>query len=150
MVDFSIPKLDREELVRRADRIKPLMKDGEDLRWIKEPQCLSSVSYIWDAKLKDKAKGLQPVTTIKTLHSYGAPSLFKSSVEEVLSQIPEHLVDDIDAFCLRAPSTSSDLNKFKDELNAGFHVAFVTLYKRSKKENKKKTGWKKIWDGLIG
>lgn len=149
---FNIPKLNQEELEQRYANIKPLVKDGSgDLCYIKRPESLTGVSFLWDPKLKDKAKDIEPITTIKTLHTYGHYALFKPSIAEVLAQIPKHLLDTACAFHLQGPGGASDLNMYKDELNAGFQVAFATLYKSTRVvERPKKSKLRKLWDGLIG
>lgn len=42
-----------------------------------------------------------------TFHRFGAPSFFKPSVAEVLSQIPAELIDDVDGFVIEAENMSS-------------------------------------------
>ena len=152
---MKIPKITSEELRRRYENIKPLMEDKNgELHYIAHPDSLSSMAYTWGPRLIRKATHLEPVTTIKTLHSYGHYSMFKPSVEEVLAQIPEHLLDSVSAFHLRGPKNADDLNKFKEELNAGFQVAFATLYRSNEpKKELKLTRWerlKRVWGGLIG
>jgi len=130
---MKIPEISREELESRYEKIKPLiLKDG-GLYYIKRPDSLTSIAYTWDPKPTNKAECLEPVTTIKTLHTYGYYGMFKPSVGEVLSQIPGHLLDTVCAFHLRGPQEASHLNQYKDELNEGFQVAFATLYKSTDK-----------------
>lgn len=129
---YYIPKLSQEELEQRYKNIKPLiMKDG-NLYYIERPECLTSMSFLWNPRLKERVQDLESVTTIKTLHTYGHYALFKPSVKEVLAQIPDNLLGTVCAFYLRGPGEAGDLSVYKDELNAGFQVAFATLYKCSK------------------
>jgi hypothetical protein len=71
---------------------------------------------------------------IRTLHRYGAPSLFKPSIFEVLAQLPpwSHDRDLVAAFkteCSTRP-TSEWTDIECEAMNAGFHLAYTTLYAR--------------------
>lgn len=106
MISFDrIPKISDEELLTRLENMIPLVckmekhlpiyylldyKEG-DLDYIKNE------SFIWDPKL---GKMVRPVNTysghstispktVITYHRFGAPSLFKPSLAEVVAQLPE-------------------------------------------------------------
>ena len=58
--------------------------------------------------------------------SYG---MFKPSIAEVISCIPEYMWKKVYAFeIVDKPRDASDLNKEREALNAGFHVATTRLY----------------------
>ncbi len=127
--EFSIPRLDYDELRRRADAIKPLVRsDVGVLNYIEEPS-LSQVSFIWDPVVTDAAEGLEEVTRIVTLHTFGYAALFKPSIAEVLSQIPEDMLEQVKAFEIFGPATADDLNANLEELQESFHVAITILYR---------------------
>lgn len=126
---LEIPKISNEVLEERYARIKPLVKRDGKLYTITKPD-LRNQSFIWDPKLEQEVSGgLKEVVKVKTLHTYGHYSLFKPSVAEVLAQIPDYLLDKVVAFHIDGPDSVTDLNKFGEETNMGFHVAFTTLYK---------------------
>lgn len=128
---MNIPKISTEELEARYKKIKPLVRDlTGTLHWIRRPDSLTNASFTWDPVFLKEAVGLVPVETIKTLHAYGYYGVFKPSVQEVLAQVPSHLLGSVDAFSADGPRTSADLNRFRDELNAGFHVALTTFYRK--------------------
>ncbi len=123
-----IPKLSKAEFARRLARIKPVIRKGKKLHYIEDVSPITA-AYTWDPKLLDEAVGLTPITKIRTLHSWGHYSMFKPSIGEVLSQIPADLVDKVSAFEItKSPENADDLNREKEALNAGFHVAETTLY----------------------
>ena len=122
-----------DEVLAVLARIKPLMSNGEDggqLYYIEEPRDLRNIAYTWDMKPTEKAEGLEPITTIRTLHSYGYYGFFKPSVAEVLACIPEVALDEVVAFHLTGPDDADDLNHELVAVNAGYHVAYATLYRR--------------------
>jgi len=112
-----IPDITDERLAELAAQIRPLIrytmsKDREDFGQLKlddkgkpsqdrqglltfvEPSDLRSVSLMWDPKVVGMPqKDMMVIDRLITYHSYGAPSLFKPSVAEVLAQIQDR--DDI-------------------------------------------------------
>ena len=127
---IELHDLPDEEIARRAKTIRPVVKFGEKLHYIK-PVDLHTVAYTWDPKKAEKATGLKPLKEITTLHRWSYYGFFKPSIAEVLSQIPEDLVDRVVAFqIIECPETAEDLNKNYFELISGFHVATTLLYER--------------------
>lgn len=124
-----VPVITDENLAELAERIKPVVKKGSALRYI-EDVGLRTVAFTWSPTLTKKAKGLEPICDITTYHSYGAPNMFKPSIAEVISQIPEKHLTDVVAFQITSsPDTVDDLNREIQALNAGYHVATTTLYR---------------------
>lgn len=70
---------------------------------IKLPRDLRRTAYTWDPEPEPggMAEGIEQYAHIITYHTFGAPSLFKPSVAEVLAQIPEALIETTVAFELR-------------------------------------------------
>lgn len=126
---YRIPRITNEELAELAKRIKPVMRGaGNKLFYGKIDPDLRGTSYTWNFKATKEATGLFEFATIRTLHTYGSPMLFKPSVAEVIAQIPREYCDRVVAFEItQRPVHSDDLIKERDALNAGFHVAVTAL-----------------------
>jgi len=145
MSKLSIPEISSEELEARYSRLKPVVKDEQGkLHWIKRPDSLSHIAFTWDPKLEEEATGLKPIKTITTLHTYGYYGMFKPSIKEVLAQVPSKLLNEAVAFHVQGPETAQDLNKFKKELNDGFHVAFTTFYQKSDEDHSSSSVFRRI------
>lgn len=127
----GIPEIDEGTLIDRSRWMVPI--DGETRRRIELPADLRGVSFTWSPKFGDEFAGLEPAKTIKTLHAYGAPGMFKPSIAEVLAQLPEDASAYV-AFSIRGPETRDDLARFPTCLHAGYHVAEVTFYRKSEGE----------------
>ncbi len=130
-MQFSIPPISRERVIELVERIHPLVEKHGHL-WHIAPVDPWHFAFTWSPTLRHQALDFVPGICFPTLHAYGAPVFFKPSIAEVLAQIPEDIIDDVDAFSVKGPEDMADLNKERDALNAGFHVAQTTLYKRSK------------------
>ena len=123
-----IPEIDETRLRELAQRIKPVYhtKGWSGLTYM-QPCDLRGVSFVWSPQPNGRAMNLEEVCTIRTLHTYGYYGFFKPSIAEVLAQIPMALLREVVAFKIKGPN---DLRKEADALNAGFHVAQTTLYRR--------------------
>lgn len=127
-----IPKLSHEELLKRAERIKPLFSFNGKLYLIEDVD-ISRVSFIWEPKKKGIAPKMTVLGEILTYHTYGHPMLFKPSIAEVLSQIPEQYLEEVVAFqIVGQPNDADDLNRYTTITNAGYHMAITQLYGRIK------------------
>jgi hypothetical protein len=127
---YSIPKISNEELAELAKRIRPVVRKESDGRpfYIKADSDLRRLSYLWDVKYEEEAKGLFEFATITTLHTYGYYGMFKPSVAEVIAQIPPDYRDRVVAFEITTrPLCADDLNKQKKAVNEGFHMAVTAL-----------------------
>ena len=127
-----IPKVSRGRINKLAKRIKPVIQFTHSIfrgkRYIK-PVDLFGVAYTWDPKPRRRARNLKPLCDITTYHAYGYYGCFKPSVAEVLAQIPKEYLDKVIAFeIIRGPETADDLNREKEALQAGYHVATTRLY----------------------
>jgi hypothetical protein len=73
---------------------------------------------------------LEVIQDFACLHTWGQYGIFKPTIAEVLSQMPEHIAQQSDYFeIIEGPETAEDLNKQKDIVNAGFHLSRVRAYK---------------------
>lgn len=123
-----IPKLSEEELQKRSQLIRPVIRFGGTLYYIEDVH-LSNVSYIWSPVKKERASGLVSVAKVTTYHTYGYYGLFKPSIAEVLAQIPEEMVGKVCAFeIVERPERAEDFSKDIKAFKAGYHVAVVQLY----------------------
>lgn len=86
------------DLVDLSDKLRPVVRDHNgDLRLIQLPD-LRKQSFLWaprflNAREAPSLDRLVEVERIETLHTCGAPSLFKPSIAEVLAQIPAYLTE---------------------------------------------------------
>lgn len=130
MPAFSIPKISNARLEELAARIKPVARGpGGVAFWVQPTAHPRNESYTYDIKFGKEALGLIGLVTIRTLHAFNYHGMFKPSIAEVLAQIPHDLIDKVGAFeIVVRPENASDLNLYRAELNAGFHVAETMLY----------------------
>lgn len=125
-----------EDLDRLWSHMKALVvseTDGE-LYWVVGPDDLRGIAYTWEPKFGGKAEGIDPLATIRTLHTWSYYGFFKPSIAEVCSAIaklPREVQDKIVGFHLTGPFGADDLNHEREAVNAGYHVAYATLYQRS-------------------
>ncbi|MBP6888251.1 MAG: hypothetical protein KBC21_00965 [Candidatus Pacebacteria bacterium] len=130
-----IPKLSEEELQKRYQLIKPVIRFSGTLYYIEDVH-LSNVSYIWSPVKKERASGLMSIAKVTTYHTYGYYGLFKPSIAEVLAQIPEEMVDQVCAFeIVERPESAEDFGKDIVAIKAGYHVALAQLYKKERNES---------------
>jgi hypothetical protein len=122
-----VPEISVERLDELFSFIKPVVRKGDDLFYIAPPE-LQEASFLWDPVVTAQATNLQEVGRIVTYHRYGYYGMFKPSIAEVLSQIPEHFIRGTLAFETVGPETTDDLNKNIDIVNEGYHVAETILY----------------------
>jgi hypothetical protein len=126
---MNIPKITDARISEMLKTIRPLIhRDGKlhCIKWIDTRK----VAFTWNPVLDGEVQATEIVGRIRTLHTYGYPGFFKPSIAEVLAQIPEELVAKVRGFSLEGPDTADDINREQEALNAGFHVATVTLYGR--------------------
>ncbi len=133
MTAFSIPLVTDSRLKQLASKIRPVVRNRNNALAYIEPCNLRNIAFAWDPKITRKASNLVKHATIKTLHTWSYYGFFKPTIAEVLAQIPEDLIEDTVAFEVIGPSMASDLNREKEALDAGFHVAMTHLYGRAAK-----------------
>jgi hypothetical protein len=129
MSKITIPKISDEMLQMRASRIRPLLTFDGELYSIVPTRDLRSISFMWNPIRSYRAGPLRQLADVRMFHSFGAPSLFKPTIAEVIAQIPERYSAVTCAFeVIRHPQNAADLNLESEALNAGFHVSIVRLY----------------------
>ena len=121
-----LPKITTKELIERYKKIKPIVQI-EDIHYLLREFTtdeLKHCSYIWNQD-KDKRNiinknQIETIGEFPCYHTYGYHGFFKPSIEEVLSQFPDELLKEANAFYLyHSPETCEDLNKQWDIINAG-------------------------------
>lgn len=130
MSEFSIPEIEFDKLQELAARIRPIFRNKHDQNkpyYMVLPD-LCRAAFTWDPKPESRVTGLKKLVSINTLHTYGYYGFFKPSIEEVIAQIPEDLLDKVVAFETFGPDDVHDLNKQIEAVNAGFHLAETVLY----------------------
>jgi hypothetical protein len=130
---FFIPEMDQSEIVKWYQNISPIVKDSGKSRYLRRlsDEELSKVAYTWLKKESDYEdavdySNLEVLAELQMLHQCGWYGFFKPSVAEVIRQIPKEFLPQTVAFEI---IHQKDLNDYKKEVNAGFHVSTVRLYK---------------------
>lgn len=117
-------KFNDEALIKLAQKIKPVIEDEDGQLQYVEPTDISSYSFIFAPLHKEKANGLEAINTIATKHE--CPLLFKPSVEEVLQQTPNNILNEKPvAFSVKFHSRDEGI----------IHNAETTFYKGTLPEN---------------
>lgn len=128
---IGIPEIDKDRLQVLLRQIEPVVEFDGVLHYVRWSDPVST-SYLWGAKQAGRADEMSTIGYIRTYHSYGCPSFFKPSVDEVLAQVAQldpEIVAKIVAFeIVQRPLSADDLNIEHRALNAGYHVATVRLY----------------------
>lgn len=140
MKQLSIPQITDEELMRRYLKIKPIAEVGNGKYWLKNYSIdeMRNTSFFWSLfddrlELVGEALSCHDHHDFQCLHSFGYHGFFKPTVAEVLAQIPEEVIHHftIDAFeIIDKPTSSGDLNKYREAMEQGYHVSIVRLYIR--------------------
>lgn len=77
---------------------------------------------------------LVELACVDMLHRYNRSEVFKPTIAEILSQIPEEYIDKTVAYeIIEYAKLASDFLKHKEEFNDGFHVSKVLLYGKAEK-----------------
>lgn len=116
-----------DQIASMLEHIHPVVRSDGELYYIR-PIDPRNVSFIWDPTTTKVATDLNEITKIFSLHTWGYYGMFKPSVEEVLSMIPQHMIDKVRAFEIVGPEDVDDLNRQYEAVDAGYHVAVVILY----------------------
>lgn len=119
-----IPKLSKEEIQRRASHVKPVTTiPGVGICYIKPNSGNNSHEWcFWYERLR-KAKELVFLTEIVTCHPANKTGRLRTTVAQILSQIPDDFLKDTRAFELVGEKTGGSGAE-----EADFHHAIVHLY----------------------
>jgi hypothetical protein len=140
--ELIIPEISEERLRELYSRIKPLVEEKDGNKYTLEeftPKDLREISYYWNHEKNRKdiidTNDLETIQDFPCLHTWGYYGLFKPSIAEVLSQMPEDVAEEADFFeIVEWPKDADDLNKQKEILNAGFHLSRVRAYRLKTEE----------------
>ncbi len=98
----KLPELTPERLQELRDKIKPVVCDPENEHGVRVPHEIEPVghntAFTWSPVKTHALKSWRQVAFIETYHSCGYIACFKPLVDEVLCQIPEHLVAEVTHF----------------------------------------------------
>jgi hypothetical protein len=127
----KIPQISNERIAEMLTTIKPMVYDeGGVVPCTFDAVDPRAVSFIWSPDGLRPVHGIEPWRQVRTLHTYGSPALFKPSIAEVLAQLTGDLTGVV-GFTITGPQDADELNAEREALNAGFHVATVTLWRRA-------------------
>jgi hypothetical protein len=134
---YEIPYMSNIEIINYYKTIRPIKRTNGTSYYLREliDKELTEVSYTWiekdDTFHEVDYNQLSAIKEIKVLHKYDHFELFKPSVGEVISQIPNELLNIVVAFEIIKYSTpANDFNSYHEEFDAGFHVSIVRLYSK--------------------
>jgi len=122
-----VPEISDEKLNSLIKKIVPVVRKDNKLYHIEIPN-LRNIAYTWDYKTTEEYSNLKEITRIKTNHYCRYHGLFKPSIAEVLAQIPEHLIDKIDAFEIISDVCSGTDDEIKIFKEGNGHLATTILY----------------------
>lgn len=136
---LEIPEIDDKRLKELYQLLKPIVTIDEMKYLLREftLQELRNQSYIWN-RHEDKRDVVDPnkletVDDFLCLHTWGYYGLFKPSIAEVLSQVPENVIEQANTFeIIESPETREDVFKYKEVIDNGFHLSKVRAYKMHK------------------
>ncbi len=134
--NLVIPSITDEELEKIYRQLKPIATIDEIKYYLKEyslqqlryyffmQDSVSSITEKIDSSLID------PVAEFICLHKFHYYGSFTPTIAEVLSQIPENLVDDSNAFeIVEYPTKMADVAKYFEAFEKGYHLSKVRTYK---------------------
>ena len=136
-----LPEISDVELLERYKDIRPIVYNWEEylfyylrnfnLDELRKLSFLADINKNLDVMVKnsDSVK-VDVLDEFSCYHTYGIPMFFKPSIAEVLSQFPDELLNEANAFYLYDyPKNATDLDKQFDILAAGCHKSRVKALK---------------------
>ena len=144
MFEVSIPRISDEEMMKRYEQIKPVIKVNGKLHYFREYTLkeLSDTSYFFnrheDVREEVGADELEVLEgkDFVCLHTWSYYGFFKPSVGEVLAQLKENDLPLIKAFeLIEIPQTADDFHKdsfTSIAFDNGYHVSTVRLYREKR------------------
>ena len=124
-----IPEITDEELLNLYKAVKPIVTLNDIKFSLKKYNLeeLRKYSYLWHSKEDSReiisSKRIETIDEFDCLHRFGYYCLFKPTIAEVLSQIPNSQTDKINAFEILS------LYNIDDSVNKGYHKSKVRTYK---------------------
>lgn len=139
-----LPNINDNELLERYKNIKPIVYNWDDyffyylrnfnLNELKELTFLYDINKNISKRVKhNNCVTVDILDEFSCYHKYKSPMFFKPTIAEILSQFPDELLNEANAFYLyEYPKNSFDLNNQFDILNAGCHKSKVRALKVNK------------------
>lgn len=133
--EIFIPEIDAEELKNRFNNIKPIVKKNGKYYTLKEQSIEDINKKFYPFKLKDQTlecineSDLIELNAFLSLHWFGYYGSFIPSFKEILSQIPEELLNADYFELVYEPCNTDDYNQFRGPFNENKHVARIKTYK---------------------
>lgn len=137
MARLEIPPIPKRRVLHLVETIRPVVERDGTL-WYVGPCDPWKASFTWSERLIKRAGDIEPITTIRTLHTWTYYGFFKPSIAEVLAFLDVYDPGDdfqelgIVAFSTKGPENASEMMKDKAAFDAGFHVGETTLYRRKR------------------
>lgn len=134
---FDIPHLDEKEIRRLAPQFKNLIRlNGVLYEDVGKCDPIRE-SFTWCEQQGQVfvTAGLDVSEKIPMLHAYGAPSLLKPSIGEIISQTPRALREAVVAFEFHVLQLNEYNEAQNRAFNEGYHSSFITLYTEPEIEN---------------
>lgn len=116
-----------EATEKRTKHIKPLVRKEGKLWKTKKKSLVVS-----DATTQVPEGSLKAIAEFKAIIPYGYYGFFQPQLDEVVRCIPDHLLSQVDFFEIQGPNNVHDMNRERIAFNAGYQVAFTTLYAKVK------------------
>ena len=138
----SIPKVSKEEILKRYEKIKPIVDFYGTKYFIREysEKEISNLPFIW-LNSEDLTKVVDgniyeqwPEKDFECLHTYIFYACFCPTIAEVLAQIPDDVLNEVSGFEIIAkPKNLEKLKENQERYSSNYHVSIVRLYR--KREN---------------
>ena len=137
--NLSIPKISDKELLQLYKKIKPIvmLDDKKYLLRRFSLEELRKCAYIdiVNSSVRENIdlSKLEPIMEFLCLHKWYYYGLFKPTISEVLSQIPDVLTDKLNTFeIIEGPTSIRDMKLYEQAFNKGYHLSRVRTYKLHK------------------
>lgn len=140
---IKLEYIDDEKLVSLSARIKVFIFDeSEDEHYLAPKEDLYEMKYTsfqfgFDRKGENVCVNIdeyEKIDDVEMIHRYSFPGFFKPSTYEIFSQIPEDIIDQVDAVeIIWYPHDAEDFSLHFEAFRDGFHTSIVRLYKKKNK-----------------
>lgn len=97
-MEERVPEISDRRLAELLERLVPITVDGQERASFIQMPHPRTEAYLWSPDPSGPVPGLRVLVRFRTFHAYGAPSLFKPSIAEVLAQLPAELPPEARAF----------------------------------------------------
>lgn len=134
--NLVIPDITDSELERVYRQLKPIATVDEIKYYLKEYSLyqLRYYSYTenFSSSITEKLDSslIEPIDDFICLHKFHYYGSFTPTIAEVLSQVPEYLAEDSNAFeIVEYPTKIADVAKYYEAFEKGYHLSKVRTYK---------------------